>query len=115
MSFWTDKVVLITGASSGIGRGLAQELAKRGAELGLVARRNEVLDEVITEIADGDSPAANVLAISGDVQDANSMRAAAEQLRSQFGKIDVLIANAGIGGNDDPTRLDAAKFANVIN
>lgn len=115
-----NKVVLITGASSGIGRGLALELARRGAKLGLVARRKEVLDEIITEIGEnekesGAGRSANVLAISGDVQDADSMVAAADQLRAQFGKIDVLIANAGIGGNDDPTRLDAAKFANVIN
>jgi len=117
---WSDKVVLITGASSGIGRGLAVELARRGAKLGLVARRKDVLDEIITEIdrnenANGVAGAAKVLAISGDVQDASSMLGAAEQLRSQFGKIDVLIANAGIGGNDDPAQLDAAKFANVIN
>jgi len=117
---WSDKVVLITGASSGIGRGLALELARRGATLGLVARRKEVLDEIITEVdrnenANGDGGAAKVLGIFGDVQVADSMRAAAEQLRSQFGKIDVLIANAGIGGNDDPAQLDAAKFANVIN
>ena len=120
MSYWTNKVVLITGASSGIGRGLALELARRGAKLGLVARRKEVLNEIIAEIgesenANGDGRSANVLAISGDVQDADSMRGAADQLQSQFGKIDVLIANAGIGGNDDPARLDAAKFANVIN
>ena len=118
MSFWTDKVVLITGASSGIGRGLAVELARRGAKLGLVARRKDVLDEIITQIGsdkeNGAGRSANVLAISGDVQDADSMRAAAEQLRSPFGKIDVLIANAGIGGNDDSARLDAAKFANVV-
>jgi len=117
---WTNRVVMITGASSGIGRGLALELARRGAKLGLVARRKEVLDEIIPEIGGnqketGDGRSANVLAISGDVQDADSMVAAAEQLRAQFGKIEVLIANAGIGGNDDPTRLDAAKFADVIN
>ena len=120
MSFWTDKAVLITGASSGIGRGLALELARRGAKLGLVARRKDVLDEIISEIAgndnaNGDGRSAKVLGIAGDVQNAESMRAAAEQLVSQFGKIDVLIANAGVGGNDDPTQLDAAKFANVIN
>ncbi|HEV8138290.1 MAG TPA: SDR family NAD(P)-dependent oxidoreductase [Pyrinomonadaceae bacterium] len=120
MSSWSDKVVLITGASSGIGRGLAIDLAGRGAKLGLVARRKEVLDEIITEISgtktpNGEGQLPRVLAISADVQDAESMRAAAEQLRSQFGKIDVLIANAGIGGNDDSAQLDAAKFANVIN
>jgi len=43
------------------------------------------------------------------------MRSAADQLRSQFGKIDVLIANAGIGGNNDAGNFEAASFANVIN
>jgi short-subunit dehydrogenase len=120
MSFWTDRVVLITGASSGIGRGLALEFANRGAKLGLVARRKDVLDEIIREIggsanAIGNGGSANVLAISGDVQNAESMAEAAETLLSQFGKIDVLIANAGIGVTNDAAQLDAAKFANVIN
>ena len=46
LNYW-NKVVMITGASSGIGRGLAVELARRGAKLGLVARRAEVIDEVV--------------------------------------------------------------------
>lgn len=115
---WPDKVVLITGASSGIGRGLAVELARRGAKLGLVARRQEVLDEIVRQIAQSqphDDPDARVLALVADVQDAQSVRAAADQLGAQFGRIDVLIANAGIGGNNDAAELDAGKFANVIN
>ena len=119
MSFWQNKVVLITGASSGIGRGLALELARRGAQLGLVARRKEVLDEIVAEIAStsggNGSEAIKVRAIAGDVQDAESMRAAAEQLLSEFGKIDVLIANAGIGGYNDGANFNAANLANVIN
>jgi short-subunit dehydrogenase len=120
MMDWANRVVMITGASSGIGRGLALELARRGAKMGLVARRKDVLDEIIREIgenenASGDVGSRNVLAISSDVQDADSMRAAAEQLQSQFGKIDVLIANAGIGVTNDAAELDAAQFANVIN
>jgi short-subunit dehydrogenase len=116
LSFWTDKVVFITGASSGIGRGLALELARRSAKLGLVARRKDVLDELIAEISeDPNTNNSSVMAIAADVQDATSMCTAADQLRAQFGKIDVLIANAGIGGNNDAAELDAAKFANVIN
>jgi short-subunit dehydrogenase len=92
------------------------ELARRGAKLGLVARRKEVLDELITEItANSNSDNSNVMAVAADVQDGESMRAAAEQLRLQFGKIDVLIANAGIGATNDAAELDAEKFANVIN
>src|SRR5687768_1876906 len=104
MSFWADKVVLITGASSGIGRGLAVDLAARGAKLGLVARRKNILDEIVLEIGtgkNGNEQSGNVLAIPGDVQDAASMRAAAERLQSEFGRVDVLIANAGIGVSND--------------
>ena len=112
---WSDKVVVITGASSGIGRGLALELARRGAKLGLVARRREVLDEIVTEIAHETSRQAHVLTFPADVQDAQALRAAAERMCEEFGKIDVLIANAGIGGTHDAAELDAAKVANVIN
>ena len=119
MSFWSDKVVLITGASSGIGRGLAVELAARGAKLGLVARRKDILNEIASEIAarekNGNEQSANVLVIPADVQDAESMRAAAERLQSEFGRVDVLIANAGIGATNDAAELDAGKLANVIN
>ena len=120
MSYWAEKVVLITGASSGIGRGLAVNLAARGAKLGLVARRKELLDEIVKEIGankanNGGGQASNVVAIPADVQNPESMRAAAQQLVSEFEKIDVLIANAGIGGNNDAANFDAAKLANVIN
>ena len=107
---WSDKVVLITGASSGIGRGLALELARRGAKLGLVARRQGLLDQIVADTQSGD-----VLAITGDVQDAQSMREAAQQVIARFGKIDVLIANAGIGATNDGAELDASKVTNVIN
>ena len=110
---WSNQVVLITGASSGIGRGLARELARRGAKLGLVARRAELLNEIISEI----EPArqVNALALPADVQDAQSMRAAAEALIKKFGRIGVLIANAGIGVTNPGTEFDPAKLASVIN
>src|SRR6185436_3105916 len=102
---WANKVVLITGASSGIGRGLAVELARRGAKLGLVARRKELLDEIVEEIRSRanqePNQSANLLAVAADVQDASSLRTAAERLRAEFGRIDVLIANAGIGAAND--------------
>src|SRR5437763_5854215 len=109
---WSEKVVLITGASSGIGRAFAVELARRGAKLGLVARRAEVLREIIAEL----NPAqqVNALALPADVQDVQSMRVAAEALMAKFGRVDVLIANAGIGVTNPATNFDASKFASVI-
>jgi short-subunit dehydrogenase len=110
---WSAQVVLVTGASSGIGRAFAVELARRGAKLGLVARRADVLHEIVAEL----NPAqqSNVAALPADVQDAPSMRAAAEQLITKFGRINVLIANAGIGVTNPGSEFDAAKLAAVVN
>jgi short-subunit dehydrogenase len=98
---WRDKVVFLTGASSGIGEGLALSMAKRGAILGLIARREAELRDLAMrcEAAGG---IARVFA--ADVTDANEMVKAADQLRNEFGHIDIMIANAGIGGNNSETR-----------
>jgi len=98
---WKGKVVFLTGASSGIGEGIALALAKKGATLGLLARREELLKDLAVrcEAAGG---AARVFA--ADVTDYDAVRSAADALRNEFGFIDVLIANAGIGGNSSDTR-----------
>ena len=94
MSFdWSQRVVFITGASSGIGRALAVELGRRGATLGLLARSAETLGEIADEIK---AAGGGALALPADVQDAAAVRAAADQVREKFGRIDVLVANAGI-------------------
>jgi short-subunit dehydrogenase len=103
---------MITGASSGIGRGLAVEVARRGAKLGLVARRADVIDEVVREI---EAAGSRALALPADVQIETSMRAAADKLRAEFGPIDVLIANAGIGPTRDAADYSAAEVSDVIN
>ncbi|HXD34630.1 MAG TPA: SDR family NAD(P)-dependent oxidoreductase [Pyrinomonadaceae bacterium] len=108
---WSNKVVMITGASSGIGRGLALYLGKRGARLGLSARRKEELDELVREVS---LLGGKAVALPVDVQDADAVRDAADRLRGEFGEIDVLIANAGIGGNNSAEQLSAADFARVI-
>jgi short-subunit dehydrogenase len=108
---WQDKVVMITGASSGIGRALAVDLGKRGARLGLLARRKDLLDKLVGEIG---AHGAKSLALPASVQDAEAVGAAAEHLRAEFGPIDILIANAGIGGTGDPAELKARDFAEVI-
>src|SRR5436190_4130348 len=112
---WSRKVVLITGASSGIGRGLALELARRGAKLGLAARRVELLEELAADISSESKGAANVLLLPADVEDAAAMRKAALQLSSAFGQIDVLIANAGTGATNPAAEFDAAQLASTIN
>jgi NADP-dependent 3-hydroxy acid dehydrogenase YdfG len=95
---WKNKVVLLTGASSGIGEALAIALAKRGAILGLVARRAEMLEDLARRCG------GIARALPCDVTDAAAIQRAADALTSEFGHIDILIANAGIGGNNPETR-----------
>ena len=99
--FWKDKVVLLTGASSGIGEGIALALAKKGAILGLLARRENLLADLAARCESGGA-VARILPC--DVTDAVAVQNAAQTLRSEFGRIDILIANAGIGGNNAETR-----------
>jgi short-subunit dehydrogenase len=108
---WKDRVVLLTGASSGIGRGLAVALGKQGAAVGLLARRPTELAEVATEVeAAGGRP----LSLPADVTDAAAVRAAAETLRRDFGPIDLMIANAGVGGTTDGRVLDAVEVGRIL-
>ena len=103
---------MITGASSGIGRGLALELARRGARLGLVARRAAVLDEIVDEVQ---ASGTRAIALAADVRDAPALRAAADRLRDEFGRIDLLVANAGIGTTADAAKMQPDDIASVIN
>ena len=110
--FWQDKTVMITGASSGIGRGLAVELSRRGAKCGLIARRADALAELAREI---ETEKGKAIALPADVMDADSLNAAATQLRKALGPIDVLIANAGVGATVDGAELKGSTVAGVIN
>lgn len=109
MSFWTDKTVMITGASSGIGRGLALAIADRGARLGLLARRQSLLDEIVSSVK------GRAVSVVADVRDAEAMKLAAQRVRDELGPIDILIANAGIGTSDHISRLNPEHAADIIN
>jgi short-subunit dehydrogenase len=111
MAFWTDKTVMITGASSGIGKGLALAIAARGARLGLLARRQNLLDEIVNSVR---LRGKRAYAIAADVRDADAMQAAAGRIREQLGPIDILIANAGIGTSTHISQLDPIHVANVM-
>lgn len=77
------------------------------------------LEEVVKEIeektgSDSETTAARTLLLPADVRDARAVRAAADRLRETFGKIDVLIANAGVGATTEATELDPEDVARVI-
>jgi NAD(P)-dependent dehydrogenase (short-subunit alcohol dehydrogenase family) len=111
-SDWNGKVILLTGASSGIGEGLALELARRGAVLGLLARREAELTDLARRCSEAGGTARYFAA---DVTDPDAVHAAADKLRTEFGHVDVLIANAGIGGNNTETRsLEPEAVKKVI-
>ena len=83
--------MVITGASSGIGRALAKELASKGARLVLGARRTELLEELQAEL-----PATEILIQKTDVSQEDDCRQLIEAAIKRFGQVDVLINNAGI-------------------
>ncbi|MBI1256907.1 MAG: SDR family NAD(P)-dependent oxidoreductase [Chloroflexi bacterium] len=91
------QVVLITGASSGIGYATALAFAQRGANVAVTARRAERLAELARVIDALPAPHGECLSIPADVSDSASMQAAVEQTAARFGRLDVLIANAGVG------------------
>ena len=109
---WSQKVVFITGASSGIGRQLSVELGRRGASLGLLARRADVLQEIVGEV---ETAGGRALALVADVRDAGAVRRAADELRARFGPVDILVANAGVGATTDARELKPEAVADVIN
>ncbi len=93
MSNINDKVVLVTGASSGIGEAAARLIAAKGAHVVLGARRIDRLQQLVSEIrAEGGSASARAL----DVTDLDSMHAFVEFAKAQHGKVDVIINNAGV-------------------
>jgi len=91
-----DKTVWITGASSGIGEALALQFAAQGARIVLSARRIDELDRVRDACTSQGLSAGNVLVLPLDVTDFESMPAAVNTVCSAFGRIDMLINNAGI-------------------
>lgn len=110
MSF-ANKVILITGASSGIGAHAAVHLAKKGASVALVGRNLDRLNAVSDEIKSADSP--NPLVIVADVT-LDAERIVAETV-SHFGKLDVLINNAGIAARNSIENVDLAEHDRIMN
>jgi NAD(P)-dependent dehydrogenase (short-subunit alcohol dehydrogenase family) len=89
-SSFDGKVVLVTGASSGIGRATALAFGAAGARVVLVARRRELLDEIARALG-GDA-----LAVPTDVTDAGAIAACFAAVRERFGRVDVVVNNAGL-------------------
>ncbi|NLX96678.1 MAG: SDR family NAD(P)-dependent oxidoreductase [Rhodopirellula sp.] len=85
---------IVTGASSGIGRAVALELSRQGADVVVTARREDRLRTLAEEISSGRG---RVAIVPGDITDPRTRQAAIEAARSEFGGLDALVNNAGVG------------------
>jgi short-subunit dehydrogenase len=103
-----DKVVWITGGSSGIGAALAGELARRGARVAITARREEKLAQVASR-AHGD-----VRAYPGDVRDREGMIGIRAAVEADLGPVDLAVLNAGVWGQIDVIRWDSTPVREHI-
>lgn len=94
MSRLQGKVALITGCSVGIGEAIARRFAREGASVVITGRRKGLLDKVVGDIT---GEGGRALAVAGSVTDEAHAREAVDQAVRTFGKLDVLVNNAGIG------------------
>jgi len=90
-----NKVVLITGASEGIGKATAMSFAREGARVAINARRPDVLEATAAEIRA--ATGAQVLALAADVSDLDALPALVAAVTAKWGRIDILVNNAGTG------------------
>ncbi|MFI8791428.1 SDR family oxidoreductase [Streptomyces sp. NPDC055105] len=111
MSGITGKVVAITGASSGIGEATALLLAERGARLVLGARRSERLEELVARI---EKAGGEAVQIRTDVTRLDDVRALVGLAGERFGRLDVLISNAGVGTISPLDDLRTAEWDHMV-
>lgn len=112
MTSLNGRVALVTGASQGIGRACAIALAKTGAKVALAARNQEKLKQAVDEITSAGGEAA---AFAIDVADEDSIKAGVKAALEKFGKIEILVNNAGVTRDTLVLRMKRADWDAVIN
>lgn len=108
----TGKVAIVTGASAGIGEASARALAAEGAQLVLTARREERLKNLVAEI---NALGTKAVYIAGDASDENTAIQTAKAAMDSFGRIDILLNNAGMGVYKDLVDTSAAEYDTMMN
>jgi NADP-dependent 3-hydroxy acid dehydrogenase YdfG len=107
----SEKIVVITGASSGLGEATARHLSARGATVVLGARRMERIEALVREIA---TAGGDALALSTDVTDAAQVRALVDRAVERFGRVDVMLNNAGVMPHSPLARRKLADWDRTI-
>lgn len=108
----SGKVAVVTGASSGLGADAAMAYAEAGADVALLARRKEKLDDMVKKIADAGHHA---IAVQCDVSDEESVKAAVKTVLSQYKKIDILLNDAGIAQGGSVESLTTQQWDQSMN
>ena len=106
-----NRTALVTGASSGIGRVLAQGLAAAGARVAAVARRAERLEDLVREI---EGQGGTAIAVQADVTDRESIERAFDSAEHAFGIVDIVVSNAGVTDSRNFLKVDAAARDTVM-
>ncbi len=106
-----QKIVWITGASSGIGESLVFELAKRGARVMLTARRQTELERICDEVK---AQQGEAHAFAGDVRNLDQMRKIATQIEDSIGPIDIVVSNAGSHLFTLPEKFDSNEYIQLM-
>src|SRR5947209_5817616 len=110
---FTDKVVFITGAASGIGRATALAFAAEGARVAILDRSADALEEVKTSVKNA---GAEVMAIPCDVSSPEQVQAAVTQILDRFGRLDIAFNNAGVENKAAPVHeIDLAEWDRILN
>ena len=109
----SGRVALVTGCSTGLGVQMAKALASQGASIIALARRQELIDSVAKEIHD--TYGVDTLAIRCDITDTEMVEKAVDEALSHFGRIDILINNAGTGAVAPAEDITDDQFSNEIN
>jgi 3-oxoacyl-[acyl-carrier protein] reductase len=116
----TGRVAVVTGASQGIGRACALKFAKCGANVALLARNREKLEEVARQIQNiagggGTGVPARAYVIPADIENEDQIKSAFKSIITEFGKIDILVNNAGITRDQLVMRMKRADWDSVLN
>lgn len=109
---FTNKVALVTGASSGIGKATALLLAERGARVAVLGRTKETIEQTAAEIG---AMKKGALPLTADISHADEMQTAVNQIIDKWGRLDYVFANAGINGVWAPIEeLDPEEWERTI-